>query len=404
MEIDLEKLDLLEVILYNNYISSKHYSFNEMKQGLMNSKMTPEEMRKWGDAYEKAARKRSGECELKIKKVEENDEDWWAQAKQKCEEECIECSSISFEDFCNYKSLITVEEYIMMKKKGRDINDLIKIKRMSKLYISINDFDFISEGLNVNDFKLLKQRMEKLNEDEASLINKTKITINNDEKHYSFDDDINSLPKLVTKYRNFNINIKRHKFTQDEKFVIFIWMMNNNFRNKYGNELNMCTEISKSVFLYDDNNKEIDKEERISSNEIRDQWTNYIKPISFKLDWKEEDTNLLLEKYQQFGPRWDYMKTFFTDKSANNIRNKFYFCIKQKSSKNELDTSINLELLQNILTIKEIINSRSSYKEICEILLKYVGKFNDEDAYNPKGFDFAEKIFDTSEDISFENI
>ena len=373
MELDQEAFDFKDIEINTNYLHEKHYSQNAIKQGIKNSDMPPDEMKTWSSAFGQVADEKLGKKQLKIKKCVIED-DWWAEARTKCEIAHKDYPDISFEDFYYYRNEVKVDDYIDIMKNGEDINEYFIICQTDG--VVINKRDFLKEGLNSCDYQLMSQLNDELDDYEAYLKQITRIPDNFDYIQYN-DVDITSLPVLNVVYDNSGNN-RRHKFTQEERFIIYTWATNKNLLNRTDKWDIICSH----AFNYDN-------EKKFTVRQIRDQWRNYINPNIENKDWSEQELKLLVDKYNLFGPKWDYISKFLPGKSVNNIKNKYFsIMLKCKGNLNGAisENAKNLESLQNIINIKTRIAQATSYREMLDLLKSNVGEFTD--SYEPEEDEF----------------
>jgi len=57
--------------------------------------------------------------------------------------------------------------------------------------------------------------------------------------------------------------------------------------------------------------------------QCRERWENYINPSLNKNPWTDEEDRLLEEKFQELGPKWQIIVTFFNGRSKNGIKNRW---------------------------------------------------------------------------------
>lgn len=57
-----------------------------------------------------------------------------------------------------------------------------------------------------------------------------------------------------------------------------------------------------------------------SPKQCRDRWENYVNPDISKAPWSEEEDNLALKLYSEYGPKWTMVKQHFEKRTANDIR------------------------------------------------------------------------------------
>ncbi|OHT00520.1 Myb-like DNA-binding domain containing protein [Tritrichomonas foetus] len=68
--------------------------------------------------------------------------------------------------------------------------------------------------------------------------------------------------------------------------------------------------------------------------QCRERWKNYIDPSLRNDPWTFEDDHLLVEKYAEFGPKWNKIAKFFQNRSDNSIRNRWQLIIRQWERQN----------------------------------------------------------------------
>lgn len=67
-----------------------------------------------------------------------------------------------------------------------------------------------------------------------------------------------------------------------------------------------------------------------SSKQCRDRYSNYLMPGFFQGEWTENEDELLIKLYKEIGPKWSQMKKSFPNRSANNIKNRWYYFLHKK--------------------------------------------------------------------------
>lgn len=67
-----------------------------------------------------------------------------------------------------------------------------------------------------------------------------------------------------------------------------------------------------------------------TGRQCRDRYRNYLVPGYFNGQWTQEEDDIIREKYLQFGPKWSRMTQFFSNRSANALKNRWnYFVCRQ---------------------------------------------------------------------------
>ena len=63
--------------------------------------------------------------------------------------------------------------------------------------------------------------------------------------------------------------------------------------------------------------------------QCKDRWENYLSPYLNKKEWTEEENQILIQKYKEFGSRWKEIATFFANRTQINVRNQVLRLIKE---------------------------------------------------------------------------
>ena len=73
--------------------------------------------------------------------------------------------------------------------------------------------------------------------------------------------------------------------------------------------------------------------------QCRERWNNYLNPALRTEPWTIEEDKLLVEKYAEYGPRWNKIAKFFNNRSDNNIRNRWQLMLRQWERQNNQQKS-----------------------------------------------------------------
>ena len=87
--------------------------------------------------------------------------------------------------------------------------------------------------------------------------------------------------------------------------------------------------------------------------QCRERWKNYLDPVLRNDPWTLEEDQLLVQKFSEFGPRWNKISRFFANRSDNNIRNRWQLMLRQWERKNT-DKKQRNELYQNEDVVGEV--------------------------------------------------
>lgn len=70
-----------------------------------------------------------------------------------------------------------------------------------------------------------------------------------------------------------------------------------------------------------------------TGRQCRDRYRNYLVPGLFNGQWSPEEDNLLHQKFEELGPQWSRMMSYFPGRSANALKNRYnYFVLPQLAS------------------------------------------------------------------------
>lgn len=71
-----------------------------------------------------------------------------------------------------------------------------------------------------------------------------------------------------------------------------------------------------------------------NARQCRERWNNYVNPSLIRSPWTTEEDKFLLEKYQELGPHWHTIASYFTARSTNSIKNRFTILQRRQKKKN----------------------------------------------------------------------
>lgn len=60
--------------------------------------------------------------------------------------------------------------------------------------------------------------------------------------------------------------------------------------------------------------------------QCKERWENYLSPEVFNGPWTVEENELLVKKYEELGPRWKKISSFFPTRTDINIKNHWKMC------------------------------------------------------------------------------
>ena len=72
-----------------------------------------------------------------------------------------------------------------------------------------------------------------------------------------------------------------------------------------------------------------------NARQCRERWKNYVNPELRNEPWNQEEDRLLVEKYGEFGPRWNKIAKFFVNRSDNSLRNRWQLMLRQYERQQE---------------------------------------------------------------------
>ncbi|KAK8887048.1 hypothetical protein M9Y10_038084 [Tritrichomonas musculus] len=71
-----------------------------------------------------------------------------------------------------------------------------------------------------------------------------------------------------------------------------------------------------------------------NARQCRERWNNYVNPALISAPWTAEEDCFLMEKYQELGPRWRTIASYFASRSTNSIKNRFTILQRRQKKKN----------------------------------------------------------------------
>ncbi|OHT16170.1 hypothetical protein TRFO_41994 [Tritrichomonas foetus] len=98
-----------------------------------------------------------------------------------------------------------------------------------------------------------------------------------------------------------------------------------------------------------------------NARQCRERWNNYINPELVAAPWTPEEDALLLEKYEELGPRWHTIASIFATRSTNNVKNRFVTLKRRQNKKNTIKKTRKSEEF-----MKQDQNSTFSQNSHCE--------------------------------------
>lgn len=120
------------------------------------------------------------------------------------------------------------------------------------------------------------------------------------------------------------------------------------FKNKFNTEEDeILTEIvndtlKKQPDISKINWCEIAKQMNTGKNarQCHDRWLNYLSPSVDNGPWTEEEENLLIQKYNEMGPKWKKISSFFKSRTDTNLKNRWK--LMQRRKRKEIKKAIML--------------------------------------------------------------
>ena len=89
-----------------------------------------------------------------------------------------------------------------------------------------------------------------------------------------------------------------------------------------------------------------------NGKQIRDRYINVLSPNINKKKFTPEEDFLLLKLYNEYGPKWATIHTFFKNRTTDMIKNRFHSSLKKKYESeiinNEINININININNNI--------------------------------------------------------
>ncbi|OHT06341.1 hypothetical protein TRFO_05511 [Tritrichomonas foetus] len=101
-----------------------------------------------------------------------------------------------------------------------------------------------------------------------------------------------------------------------------------------------------------------------SGRQCRDRYRNYLAP-NLKLEkWTQEEDELLVQKYNELGPKWSKISKFFSGRTGSSLKNRWNYSICPRNKKKNATAVLN-EVKDNT-EVNEFITDRNDPAEKCE--------------------------------------
>jgi hypothetical protein len=113
-----------------------------------------------------------------------------------------------------------------------------------------------------------------------------------------------------------------------------------------------------------------------NARQCRERWTNYVNPNLVKNEWTEAEDEILLQTYQEVGPKWFVIAGFLPGRGKNNVKNRYFML--QHRTHNEQGRRFNPPTDKNSAPT-------TAGNEIQEIQRKGVDPFAFLDAFHEQG-------------------
>lgn len=90
--------------------------------------------------------------------------------------------------------------------------------------------------------------------------------------------------------------------------------------------------------------------------QCRERWNNYVNPSLISSPWTTKEDEFLLEKYQELGPHWHTIASYFTSRSTNSIKNRFIILQRRQKRKGNHKTKDRKAISRNIFHMPKNVN------------------------------------------------
>ena len=85
-----------------------------------------------------------------------------------------------------------------------------------------------------------------------------------------------------------------------------------------------------------------------TAKQCRDRYSNYLIPGFFQGEWSDEEDSLLIKLYKENGPKWSIIQKSIPNRSANNIKNRWYYFLHKKVKSFEENEGVENKSNKNI--------------------------------------------------------
>lgn len=87
-----------------------------------------------------------------------------------------------------------------------------------------------------------------------------------------------------------------------------------------------------------------------TGRQCRDRYQNYLIPGFFNGQWSKEEDDLLQRKYMEYGSQWSKMKVFFSNRSANALKNRWNYFVSRNLCSQPSEQQVEITINSNVET------------------------------------------------------
>ena len=74
-----------------------------------------------------------------------------------------------------------------------------------------------------------------------------------------------------------------------------------------------------------------------NQRQCRERWQNYLNPSLSTREWTQEEDDMVVEKFNEYGPHWNVIARLFNGRSGNAVRNRYLVIMRHQQKKKRIE-------------------------------------------------------------------
>ena len=74
-----------------------------------------------------------------------------------------------------------------------------------------------------------------------------------------------------------------------------------------------------------------------NQRQCRERWQNYLNPSLSTREWTQVEDDMVVEKFNEYGPHWNVIARLFNGRSGNAVRNRYLVIMRHQQKKKRIE-------------------------------------------------------------------